>query len=305
MTPEAHHLRLYVDGELSPEEVAAVEAAIAADPALEAAVRFERSLRNAVARSQQAQAAPADLTARVRAAIDSCEEVEPADLKIVETMADPAISPAAPGRNWWILRNPTRINYLAVAACLAIVGAAILFGIFGEPLVRQWQAGPEVSITTAIQQAIDDHNRCVYSALEQAARLTSNAPREIATLMFERLGRAAPLFDLTDVGYVVAGAGPCPLPPTPQESIHIMYRRANGEPGQVSVFIQPDHGQFETLLPGAAFHPPDFESCLERGASCAFRHDGFVYLLIACDAADAPDIERVVEEQVMTSDSTS
>ena len=131
-------LRAAADDELTPEQQVTLEAHFKANPHDQARVAFERSLRQAVSRSMQGQGAPADLAARVRAALDDSANAERAGahlqgdtVPLVETIAH-----ITRDRSFWASLG----GRLAMAAALLLMvsGVWITFAQLSSRPINNW-----------------------------------------------------------------------------------------------------------------------------------------------------------------------
>ena len=125
--PSAKLIRLYCDGELSPEQVADFEKQLLADPGAKRAVteqiEVERRLRGCVdsAIKSHCPCAPKDLDLRIKVLFS----------QVNETSGDVV---GRIGREQTRQRLPQRANIFAIAATLALIAGAVLFGIFGRTI---------------------------------------------------------------------------------------------------------------------------------------------------------------------------
>ena len=139
----ANRIRTFCDGELESAEHEAFEARTGAEADVAARVRYERTLKervDVVMRGEASAAPPALREQVVRAmsepvrTLDAGTDTETATA--TATAADTNANAAAgdePIRRSW-LTGPTRANVYAVAATLALITGAVLFGIFGRPI---------------------------------------------------------------------------------------------------------------------------------------------------------------------------
>jgi anti-sigma factor RsiW len=278
-------IRLLADGELPPEGERAVRAAIDASPEGRARLEFERALRARVERVMSDDAAPAAVRERIMAAL---------------TAGASGDAPRHPrlARAGSIFRGPTRANVFAVAASLAIVAGAVLFGVFGPPLLPHAQTSeldPFRPVKDAVIYTSGEHGRCVGSrgALEDKIEYTS--PAEGARALAAHLGvGTVRLFDLSPLGYQFIGAARCGVPPREQPSGHMLYRSDGG--AMISVFIQRDAGQF-AFEERVVYRPSDFEAPDPGRAEAIWREDGVVYFVVACNPDHLDGAAEMVHKQ--------
>lgn len=298
-------IRQYVDGELSAAEAAPVEHALDSDPAVRDAAAFERCLKASVARHMTGEgAAPADLRQRVAAAMAAeraksgpSPSPEPGQ---VSRRADRGGE--APHRRWSLLRNPSHANVFAVAACLVIVAGAIAFGMFGPPLLRpatqQMTSANLEQLGVTADAAATEHDRCAINSENLAAKAKYHDVNSIQLNLARRLGvNSVPVFDLRDAGFDLIGGGECGLCPTTRNSVHLSYLRHDGKT-RVSIFLQPNVGQFGTLEMGRVYWPEDFGTCQDTPA-CAWTDGALVYVLLACDAKDHARALNVIQRSAV------
>lgn len=286
---DAARIRQYVDGELSAADAAAVEHALASDASLRDAVAFERELRVSVARHLACDPPSGlrDQVARTLAAERTRCEVLPAGSGRVSSRGEGG--GAAPHRRWSFLQNPSHANVFAVAACLVIVAGAIAFGVFGPPLLRPM---PQQAASANLEQlgvtadaASVEHDRCSINSEALASKARYRDLASIQQHLSPRLGvSSVPVFDLRSAGFNLVGGGECGLCPTERNSVHLSYIRQDGKT-RVSVFLQPNMGQFGGLQIGRIYWPEDFGTCQDTPA-CAWTDGVLIYVLLACDEQD-------------------
>jgi hypothetical protein len=271
------------DDELSPEEHDRLRQACADDPAADARIEFERALRRRVGAVMEPVDVPPEVEGRVR--------------RILAGESLGRIRPRAVTR---------RANLFAVAATLAIVAGAILFGIFGPQIdrIRGRYSGEDLVAEAAVF-ASREHGRCAGSNEALRDKTVYADPDGARRFLEEHLGHTPPIFDLERLGFVFAGAGPCAMPAA-ERSGHLIYVR-EGEPGPalLSIFVLTDRGRFDDgaggrMSPGA-WYPS------EGGPQC--RHtvlrssDGeSVYFLVCCDDRVLESLSGAVSEQLHASD---
>lgn len=278
------HVRQFVDGELSAQESAKLEAALVNDSSLRDAVAFERSLRKCISRemSDTASAAPVALRQSVREVMAGAAHTIP-----ISECESTSLSR--------IFAAPARANMLAVAACLLIVAGAVIVGIFGD----DWglgMRGPANSASSGVrvdvlagtaQQAGLEHGRCMGNASALATKMHYHDREAIQRNMAGRLGVNVPVFDLSLAGLDLIGGGECSLGPLAQSTVHLMYRDRRGR-GGLSVFMQPNRGQFgemEIFAQTAKIYTPSDINACSGEPTCLFTDGRIVYIVRACDPA--------------------
>lgn len=292
--PTSKEIRLYIDGELTPEESARLESLIESDESLRQRVDFERKLKGRVSdvMTGQDSAAPPELAAQIRAKLDNNEPAVAG-----------SISPQ-PRTAWF--EGPRRANIFAVAATLAIVAGAVLFGIFGQP-IDKFRPNPATDVITDSSLFVaGEHDRCVNDEASLNQKIKYTNPVAAYQFISTHLDTISiPVIDLSAFGYEFVGAGPCGVP-SAERSAHVMFRKLNSDkdmPPMVSIFMVPDTGQFRynvtldaatgnwSVCPG--------ESLTDRRV--LISTDGQIaYFLCCCDENDLERIARSISLQTRT-----
>lgn len=204
-------LRAAADGELSSAKAAEV----GADADSAARIAFEKSLRDAVGRSMKGDAAPAELRARIEAALRA--EPDPLPIPLAEK---PRAGSA--GRRGGVIGwlNDNR----SLAALLAV---AISLGLF--MLWRQGQptASERIAMDVMAQSLIREGERFAAfgEKFEKQVPYKGRAAAEGA--METVLGAAVPVYDLSSLHYQVAGLASCSLS-WPGQSGQLIYHADEG-----------------------------------------------------------------------------
>ena len=281
--PTTKEIRLYVDGELTPEESARLESLIENDVALRQRVDFERKFKGHISDviTRQAGTAPGELVSQIRAKLDQ------ADRTIVGS-----ISPQ-PHNRW--LHGPSRANIFAIAATLMIVAGAVLFSIFGRSID---------DISDSAQFVAREHNRCADVEAYRNQKIEYTDPTIAYQFISKHIERVSvPVIDLSDIGYEFAGAGPC-MVPSAKRSAHVMYRKhqnADGISPIVSLFMVPDSGQFR-FNDSFGAPPGKWEECdgvLSSDRRVLIATDGRIaFFLCCCDEEDLERIARAISRQI-------
>jgi anti-sigma factor RsiW len=227
-------IRLYCDGELSPEQVADFEKQLLADPGAKRAVteqiEVERRLRGCVdsAIKSHCPCAPKDLDLRIKVLFS----------QVNETSGDVV---GRIGREQTRQRLPQRANIFAIAATLALIAGAVLFGIFGRT-IDETVAPPVDLVASAAISASERHDSIASDAKAQAecTTIATEAGRQLT----EWLGVPFEVFDLEDVGYAFVGADHCEIT-LPDRTAHLVYKstRVGERKPMVSIFIVPYSGK--------------------------------------------------------------
>jgi hypothetical protein len=271
-------VRALADGELDDAAAAAVRKRAGADPddraRLDAQVRNEQRLRErvgAVGRSA-VPAAPDDLRYRVRAALAAAPSDGEDD---------------AGGRRSWLI-GAGRPSVWAVAATLAVITGAVLFGILGRPIDSFQSGGGADPVAETGVFVSSEHMRCAGHAPTRRDKTTWTDRAAAEEALSGHLGAPVPIIDLEAFGYRFVGAGPCAMP-GPMASGHLMFAR--GEPAEdgcpeamLSLFVVRDVGQFETavdahLAPWHWLRAAEPPLCTKR---VAVATDGTLFYFLVC-----------------------
>ncbi len=297
-------IRRLADGELDDAARAHLEQTVPKEK-LTAAVTFEQSLRAHISRVVTATtpSAPQELREKIRAALQSADAVQSDEpiARIEPGAGGPAVVNTTP-------RRFSSANYLAVAASLALVAGAVLFGIFGPP-IDQWGQNPGVSTAAEISQfASGEHDRCAIYPNNRKEKIEFTDPDICRARLSERLGlqnHHVIIFDLDaeDLGYAFIGGGSCVVP-TYERSAHLMYRRDSevAMPAMASIFIGSGKTNSQ-LAPGEWKELPFAAGCSHAVFTST---DGTLdYLLVCCDANDIAKLRKAIGEQLRAADNDS
>jgi anti-sigma factor RsiW len=304
----SNRIRQYVDGELDPDEGAALLNRIEGDAELQARTRFEETLRENVSRAMlgDAERAPESLASQIRGALVQAEvepevagRLDPSQASLKAAGADESAREDA-RRPWFA--GPQRANFLAVAAVLTLITSVVLFSIFSPQIDDR--AAPAVGdlVCEITQFTLHVHGLCAdnpeIAAMKSAWPTFAEAERKLA----EHLDvAAATVVDLAALGYQFTGAGKCRVPGKDTSgrdipSGHAVYKKF-GTDGKnaadlVSVFMAPNVGQFADSV---AEFPPDqwLEfGCIDGGGEGVYgRTDGrLIYILVCGDPQRCPGV---------------
>ncbi len=200
----------------------------------------------------------------------------------------------------FVFAEPHRMNVLAVAATLALVAGAVLFGIFGNPIDRVAPASAADLISDAVQFAEKEHGECAGSVREAMDKIDQTDPNKAQFALENWLGAPIDVFDLTSVGYQFVGAGQCGMP-VPARSGHLIYRK-QVEAGQraplLSVFMVRNQGQCRGKL-CQGLDKGKWGCVSECGVKCSHKvmrgTDGtIVYFLVCCDDRDLEPVSHLM-----------
>ncbi len=209
-------IRLQADGELTPEQAEHLCRCLEAHPEDEGnaarCANFEQRLRECVGRVLEGDAgAPTSLNLRIRAAMaefgsDESPAAGERELEPIQSEHE------APERmKFSLFSNPRRANIFAVAATLAIVAGAILYGIFGQS-IDDLPLPPQVDLiaeSAAYASTAHDSLAAQATAKDPFQLSLADQAREELTAW---LGVPSPVFDLQDVDYQFVGAKFCETP---------------------------------------------------------------------------------------------
>ncbi len=276
-------LRAAADGELSPEQLAALDAT---QPDLAARVDFERSLKPRVSRAMCDPAlAPESLRRRVIAALAAeREETEPRTLPL-RPMQDGAPRHLLP-------------RWAALAATIVLVAGvgfmswsfANRAGVFGPPTAVQL-----ASFVSA------EHDRCSKFSDHFKSKFTERSPDRAEAAAAEILGSAPaiitmPVAGLRDGGYEFAGIGRCAVPGR-GDSAHLLFADGTTEAANtISLFIQVDTGQLP-LDVGTCYGCPLSETV--KHSPVIWRDGGFLFYLFADDPSGLKRAEEAFKVPVV------
>jgi len=289
-------VRLYCDGELSPDEALQFERKLEGDVALQQAVVFERNLRkrlDAVLSAQSVKAPPA-LADRIRNAL--VEDDAPAPIKI-ESHRE--------------AQYPTwRINYLAVAAVLTLVAGAVIFGIV-FPQIDTIQNTPNDVTQTELLAEIGtivatEHDRLAGDRNAADQELVLNDLEDTAFELSQHLESRVTPVDLSELGYTFFGAAKCGgILPCGGPSAHMLFKKVRDDGTftgpNISIYIVPEG------------HLADFldikvrRRWVNNGTSTKCGHQvyrldypdtGLVYFLVTCDPSVLEPASQKVLEQL-------
>ena len=305
-------IRRYVDGELSLEEVAALEERLKVDAETREQVEFEQHLRDRVstAMGSVTPVLPEGLADRIRAVLDKSgaeqeqeQETEPPVPVIVGRIgSDVPLEPSAQARTRkWML--PQRANALAVAATLVIIAGVIVVSIFAPAIGTDMRAK---ATADAVKFIAENHGACshdeAYLAKEAPYRDALEAQEELSRHMGPEM-RIFNLAGLTD-GYEFVGGGKCEVPGG-ENSCHLIYQRAPSDrddpnrtsPYIASVFIELNDGQFDF---SQRLFDHAYKACGPDGDHKAtyFTDGKLVYFVICCDIGDLDAVRDAVSRQL-------
>ncbi len=298
----AEMIRLYCDGELSQEQVDQLQEHLHQHPEDRARVEFECKLRQHVHTVMQVQCrcAPPELASgihrRLTEAAAAGDEPETSARQVASRQSKP---PPATTASTWSLSSwfhaPPRANIYAVAASLALVAGAVLFGIFGRP-IDAWRRPQLVDLVAdAVPFVATEHGRCADNGDARANKATFRDPHLAATELSSWLGvtvSAAPLTDrLNERGWEFFGGGYCGVPAS-KRSGHLIFTRDNqgSGPAILSVFVVRDDGGYSVWDRGAVvpLQPGNWHK-LPAGKRFSrevwiYSDGDLIYLMVSCSS---------------------
>ncbi|MHC4211617.1 MAG: anti-sigma factor family protein [Planctomycetota bacterium] len=299
-------IRLYCDGELPAEEARRVEEQLQQDPQFSARLEFEQQLKEHVDRMMRADGVPlpAGLADRVRQTLAeggvTSRDPSAEGPRAVAGRIDAEPKPADGSRAWW--RGPNRANTFAVAACLALVAGAILFGIFGPPIDSLRVTDRTDAALEAAAAVAGEHVMTTSGLAKVVEKARFHTPDEAGRGLGPFLGTPLEVFDLTDLGFEFVAGDPCEVPHC-DRACHLIYKRSQGAPGLVSLHIAPDRGQFPV---GGIADPglPLATDVIPKGPACQkdvllWTHGGRSYLLVVCVSVDIRTIAAQIQDALL------
>lgn len=139
-----------------------------------------------------------------------------------------------PARGW---------SGLPVAASLALVAFAVLFGIYGPRVVDRANAPLGIPVWELANAAFERHRERVRLAETSAEQTISRADAEVA--LADLIGSAVTVPDLSSIGFGPLAVRPISLPGAARSAI-VLYtgQTESGRRNFVSVALVPDREQF-------------------------------------------------------------
>ena len=300
LTPQ--DLRMLADGELSAADQARVmdtmRVVVGGEASVGRQLQIEKNLRDAVARSMRGDVAPAALRTRIGQVLAEANVDSNAEEPVIGRIDREGASVVRDRRSWLFraFASPQRASIAAMAAVLALIAGAVLFGIYGRA-IDDVPVQRGVDVVGNVAQYIDkEHGECTTSLEHIQQQSSFHTISEAEVGLTEALGAPVQAFDLSELGYDFVGAGRCEVPLDEQPSGHLMYRKTvNGKPGaMVSVFIAPVRGSCKGICSGmkAGDWAAAKASCKRR---VLYSTDGkLVYFLVCCDDRDLPAVGRTI-----------
>ena len=294
----AEMIRLYCDGELSQEQVDQLQEHLHQHPEDRARVEFERKLRQHVHAVMQVQCrcAPPELASGIHRRLTEAAADEPQTSAV--QVADRQSRPPPAASTWSLVswfHAPRRANIYAVAASLALVAGAVLFGIFGRP-IDAWRRPQLVDLVAdAVPFVATEHGRCADNGDARTNKATFRDPYLAAAELSSWLGAtvsAVPLTDrLNERGWEFFGGGYCGVPAS-KRSGHLIFTRDNkgSGPAILSVFVVRDDGGYSVWDRGAVVPlQPDNWHKLPAGKRFSrevwiYSDGDLIYLMVSCSS---------------------
>ncbi|MDY7107693.1 MAG: hypothetical protein SYC29_03560 [Planctomycetota bacterium] len=290
---DSNLIRNYADGELDPEQAAALQQRLESDHRLRAQLRFEHVLRERIGEvMRDGSSAPAGLVERISAALsEATDEPEP---EVVAGRVDSGGAVAGRGKRARRV-GPAPMSMFAVAAALLLVAGVILFSIFGE------QIGHEGNLAIETARFVEDvHIRCETEPKTLAKVSPWRARGEAERELTRHLGDGeVSVLDLSSLGYKFYGAGPCHVP-GPVPSGHFFHERPAEEgrdASMVSLYVVPDHGQYADQIdehrPGQWFELPAEPGSGDR--ILGISNGSIMYFLVCPCHPGLGDLKKAIE----------
>jgi len=292
-------IRQYCDGELNDEQIAQVQKHLQAHPEDQAIIESERKLRKRIEAVVKADCphAPAGLVDQIKSEFtkqsvssDSEEETY-------------AYSP----RSWSF--GPNKANVFAVAASIALVVGAVLFGIFGNPIDRR--NAVDVSQTTAAIEAAEsvglEHIKLATNRGSLDALMGCSSCDDARSAYCRQLGSEdIPKIDLSAAGYEFKNGMECAVPHC-ETSYHLIFSKSEGM-GLVSIHIARDTRNLnldagepfdgKTRFKTSRFY---LNRKIMGQSPCviAFRDDEIMYLVMACISSDTEQVIDLIQDSIV------
>jgi hypothetical protein len=289
--PSTRLIRLYCDCELTPEQAASLQRCLESETDYRREVvdqvEAERRLRQCVERVLKCscERAPAELRDSIKSSIAL------AGAEASRSDSNRRLNLAA------IFSSPHRANALAVAATIALVVGAVLFGIFGRTIDQVPVAPPADLVATAAVFADQEHGPCSGDSRTLHDEANILTPSEAEADLQQWLGAPVRVFDLSELGYEFAGAGRCKMP-VPAPSGHLLYIKpgSSQQRAMVSVFIVAGNGGCQDKL-CKDLKPGQWCPAAAERSGCMHTvlqgTDGrLAYFLVCCDERDLEGVKQ-------------
>jgi anti-sigma factor RsiW len=300
-------IRQYADGELPADLASAVVQQLRReDQAAEAArqqVLFERHLRACVHEALSQTSAPSALREQVQAMFMEADTAQADSLARIDEYGVAVKTPAQGASAWrQFFASPSRVNVLAVAAVVALIASAVLFGIFGRTIDDVPPRAATDVVADAAEYADEAHGQCAQSVERLQSKAMWLTPESAEGKLSELLdGLPVTVFDLSPLGYEFVGARRSGMPFDKVPSGHLIYRKLtpNGQiAGMVSVFVAPARGcckrMIEKLKPREWQTASDEARCQHRVLYSTDRK--LVYFLVCCDENDLDPAAQMIAQ---------
>ncbi len=211
-------IRMAADGELTPALKAEFEAHVAANPGDQECVRFERQLRQAVARAMKASAdeIPASTAGAVKASLRRSEAPNP-------------------------VAEPRRLRFVVpsglAAGIVLIVSASVIIGIAGQQ-GWFWRVPELAPVSNPLRDLIqNEHQASASSSADWESRKHSDSIEAARETIIADLGPSVIIPDWQVYGYDFKGSAASRIPPSGATARQLRYEdRQSGE--VISVWIQ-------------------------------------------------------------------
>jgi anti-sigma factor RsiW len=287
-----HLIQIHCDGESTPEQEAALQERLQHRADLQRALedhrRFVQSLRSHTAgvMREQCPCCPDAVVQTIKSCISTSPDVGARAQQFGRS------GPQAHYRRWAAAFSaPVRVNGLAVAATLALIAGAILYGIFGPSIddVRPPRSADLAAI--AAQIAANEHARSASEPSNLDENVAPPPPEEVERNAVAHLGVPIQVFDLTDAGYHFVRAERCDMGLT-EPAYHLLYRKVVSSGQRVpmaSVYVMAKSGGCGGLCAGkksCQWYPVVGAKCKQK---VLHSTDGKrVYFLVCCAERDLP-----------------
>jgi hypothetical protein len=209
------------------------------------------------------------------------------------------------------MSHPTwRINYLAVAAVLALVVGAVMFGVLFPQIdtISQTTGVEPIEFFAAIGTAVaGEHDRVASNRDTADEKLKLRQQEQMSHQLSQELGSRVTPIDLSELGYTFFGAGKCGGSlPCGGPSGHMLFKRVRNDGTvsgpNISLFFVPEGRLAEYLDEKLQRRWVDINGlsgkCGHRVLRLDYPDTGLVYFLVTCDPDELDPAAKLVLEQL-------
>jgi hypothetical protein len=290
-------VRMVADGEATPEQRSALEAAAAKlspsdRAALKATIDAERSLRDATDRCMcdACPPCPADLRDRILHAVRVDEQGSSAAPSSAPTPIGRASS--EDDRGPFVFRLFQRNWPLAAAAAILM---AALVGLFVLPIVAPnsgvWPPD-QASRVHLVSFLGGEHNHCAPLTRYSDLKLSVREPAKAEAFISQWTPDAARVMSAAGDDYRFLGVGPCGVPGA-GDSMHMIFAPNDADHAPISVFLQDASSREPQALPRTL---SQLGETADGQVVQAFRHGDCLVYVVAPTEDDAKRIAKNLGE---------